>query len=150
MHVAVNRRVGCHWLPFWLDASFLSSSFFSLLSSFLLSFSLPLPPLLLPPSSSSPSPSLFLLSFSLPSSISPKGDYIYTVVDHSSRALVEVEDIESHPGVAFPKHVFGEQETVAMATWAVSTANVKHAFLVILLDNVHHKSEKYIFVAQNE
>ena len=71
-------------------------------------------------------------------------------MDHSSRALVEVEDIESHPGVAFPKHVFGEQETVAMATWAVSTANVKHAFLVILLDNVHHKSEKYIFVAQNE
>ena len=101
------------------------------------------------PLSSSPSPSLFLLS-SLPSSISPKGDYIYTVVDHSSRALVEVEDIESHRGVAFPKHVFGEQETVAMATWAVSTANVKHAFLVILLDNVHHKSEKYIFVAQNE
>ena len=72
------------------------------------------------------------------------------MVDHSSRALVEVEDIESHPGVAFPKHVFGEQETVAMATWAVSTANVKHAFLVILLDNVYHKSEKYIFVAQTE
>ena len=102
--------------------------------SLLLFHSLPFPPLRSPP----------------PFSTSPKGDYIYTVVDHSSRALVEVEDIESHPGVAFPKHVFGEQETVAMATWAVSTANVKHAFLVILLDNVYHKSEKYIFVAQTE
>lgn len=74
---------------------------------------------------------------------------MYKVVDHGSRALIEVEDIESHPGVAFPKHVFGEQETVAMATWAVSTANVKNAFLVILLDNALRQTEKYIFVAQN-
>ena len=71
------------------------------------------------------------------------------MVDHASRAVVEVEDIESHPGVTFPKHIFGEQETVAMATWAVSTANVKNAFLVILLDNALRQSEKYIFVAQN-
>ena len=71
------------------------------------------------------------------------------MVDHCSRALIEVEDIESHPGVTFPKHVFGEQEMVAMATWAVSSANVKHAFLVILLDNASHTSEKYLLVAQN-
>lgn len=67
-----------------------------------------------------------------------------------SRAVVEMEDIGIHPGVTFPKHTFGEQDTVANATWAVSTAGEKHAFLLILLDNVNHHSEKYIFVAQNE
>ena len=63
---------------------------------------------------------------------------------------MEKEDIAAHPGVSFPKHTFGEQDTVANATWAVSTAGEKHAFLLILLDNVHRHSEKYIFVAQNE
>ncbi len=103
-----------------------------------------------------PSLPLSHLPLSLPPSLppsllstSPKGDEVYKVVDHGSRALIEVEDVESHPGVTFPKHVFGEQETVAMATWAVSTANVKNAFLVILLDNALHQTEKYIFIAQN-
>ena len=69
---------------------------------------------------------------------------------YSNRAVVEMEDIGVHPGMTFPKHTFGEQDTVANATWAVSTAGEKHAFLLILLDNVDHHSEKYIFVAQNE
>ena len=84
-----------------------------------------------------------------PPTPSPKGESTYTVIDHGSRAVVEVEDLECRPGVTFPKHTFGEQTTVAQATWAVSTANVSDAFLVILLDNAYHKSEKYIFVAQN-
>jgi neuronal guanine nucleotide exchange factor len=79
-----------------------------------------------------------------------KGDFVYKVVDYASRAVVEMEDIGVHPGMTFPKHTFGEQDTVANATWAVSTAGEKHAFLLILLDNVDHHSEKYIFVAQND
>ena len=66
------------------------------------------------------------------------------------RAVVEIEDIGVHPGVSFPKHTFGEQNTVASATWAVSMAGEKCAFLLILLDNVDHHSEKYILVTQNE
>ena len=81
-----------------------------------------------------------------PPTPSPKGESTYTVIDHGSRAVVEVEDLECRPGVTFPKHTFGEQTTVAQATWAVSTANISDAFLVILLDNAYHK---YIFVAQN-
>ena len=80
---------------------------------------------------------------------SPKGESTYNVIDHGSRAVIEVEDLECRPGVTYPKHTFGEQTTVAQATWAISTANVSDAFLVILLDNAYRKSEKYIFVAQN-
>ena len=119
---------------------------------------------------------------------SPKGEYVYKVVDYASRcvhtysaytytlyvciyykytvyaasmytyhagpclhrAVVTMEDIGVHPGMSFPKHTFGEQDTVANATWAVSTAGEKYAFLLILLDNVYRQSEKYILVAQNE
>ena len=69
---------------------------------------------------------------------------------YQHRAVVEMEDIGLHPGMSFPKHTFGEQDTVANATWAVSTAGENHAFLLILLDNVYRQSEKYLFVAQNE
>ena len=74
---------------------------------------------------------------------------MFKVKDHASRAVVQVEELINHPSVTFPKNAFGEQDPIAMATWAVSTANVKHAFLVILLDNAFHETSRYIFVAQN-
>ena len=49
-----------------------------------------------------------------------------------------------------PKQVFGEHGSVAQAMWAVSAAGARHAFMVTILDNVHHRSEEYIFLAQNE
>ena len=73
---------------------------------------------------------------------------MYRVKDYASRAVVEVEWLETHPGVSFPK--FGEQNTIAKATYAVSAANAKHAFLMLFLDNASQKSEAYIFLAQNE
>lgn len=79
---------------------------------------------------------------------SPKGDYIYRVKDYASRAVVEVESLDTHPGVSFPK--FGEQNPISKATYAVSTASSKHAFLVLFLDNASRKEEHYIFSAQNE
>lgn len=68
--------------------------------------------------------------------------------DFASRAVVEVEWLDSHPGVSFPK--FGEQNPIAKATYAVSTAGARHAFLLLLLDNASQKEGKYIFIAQNE
>ena len=79
---------------------------------------------------------------------SPKGDYIYRVKDYASRAVVEVERLNTHHGVSFPK--FGEQNPIAKATYAVSTANAEHAFLMLFLDNASHKEENYILLAQNE
>ncbi len=84
------------------------------------------------------------------SSLSPKGDFSYKVIDHASRALVEVEWIESHHSVNFEKKMFKEAESVSRATWAVSQAGEKHAFLVILLSNAYKQCAKYLFVAQNE
>ena len=79
---------------------------------------------------------------------SPKGDYIYRVKDYASRAVVEVEWLDSHHGVTFPK--FGEQDAIAKATYAVSLANAKHAFLLLFLDNASQKDGNYILLAQNE
>ncbi len=85
-----------------------------------------------------------------PPSLSPKGDFSYKVIDHASRALVEVEWIESHRSVNFEKSMFKEAESVSRATWAVSQAVEKHAFLVILLSNAYNQCAKYLFIAQNE
>ena len=79
---------------------------------------------------------------------SPKGDYIYRVKDYASRAVVEVEWLDTHPGVSFPK--FGEQNPLAKATYAVSTAGAKHAFLLLFLDSAGNKDGKYTLLAQNE
>ncbi len=68
--------------------------------------------------------------------------------DYASKAVVEVEWLEFHPGVSFPK--FGEQNPISKATYAVSTANEKHAFMMVFLDNASHKEGNYIFLAQNE
>ena len=82
---------------------------------------------------------------------SPKGDFLYKVVDHASRALVDVESIETLSGMTFPKPSFGDQEDpVTEAMWAVSVAADKHAFLVIILDNVNHQTGRYLFLASNE
>ncbi|XP_064385333.1 rho guanine nucleotide exchange factor 5-like isoform X3 [Halichondria panicea] len=80
----------------------------------------------------------------------PKGDFSYKVIDHASRALVEVEWIESHRSVNFEKSMFKEAESVSRATWAVSQAVEKHAFLVILLSNAYNQCAKYLFIAQND
>ena len=81
---------------------------------------------------------------------SSKGDFFYKVVDYASRAVIEVEKLKMKPQMMFPKHVFGEQETIARAMWAVSTATAEHAFLLVFLENAFQKSEKYIFICQNE
>ena len=81
---------------------------------------------------------------------SPKGDYLYKVVDHASRALVEVENIETLSGMTFPKPVLGDQDPITEAMWAVSVAGSKHAFLLILLDNVHRQTGRYLLLASNE
>lgn len=73
---------------------------------------------------------------------------MYRVKDYASRAVVEVEQINSHPGVSFPK--FGEQDPIAKASYAVSTASADHAFLLLFLDNASRKEEHYILLAQNE
>jgi hypothetical protein len=71
------------------------------------------------------------------------------VKDFASRAVVEVEGLDTHPGVSFPN--FGEQNNpIAKATYAVSTAGARHAFLLLLLDNASQKDGKYIFISQNE
>lgn len=72
------------------------------------------------------------------------------MLDFASKAVVEVEELEVHGQTTFPKHVFGEQEAVSRAMWAVSTAGTKNAFLVTFLDNSAHKSERYILIAQNK
>lgn len=74
----------------------------------------------------------------------------YKVVDYASRAVIEVEKLKTKTRMMYPKHVFGEQETIARATWAVSTATSDHAFLLVFLENAFQKLEKYIFVCQNE
>ena len=81
---------------------------------------------------------------------SSKGDFFYKVVDYASRAVIEVEKLKAKPQMVFPKHVFGEQETIARATWAVSAAMSEHAFLLVFLENAFQKLVKYIFVCQNE
>jgi len=75
---------------------------------------------------------------------------VYKVIDHASRALVEVEWIETHQGVNFEKSAFSKAESVGKATWAVSQAGEKHAFLVVLLANASGQCAKYLFLAQNE
>lgn len=75
----------------------------------------------------------------------------YHVIDYGSKAVIEVvEQLKVLSNVTFPKHVFGEQETIAKATWAVSMAEEPNAFLMIFLENSCQKSEKYILVPQNE
>lgn len=81
---------------------------------------------------------------------SPKGDYLYKVVDHASRAMVDLESIETLSGMTFPKPVLGDQDPITEAMWAVSVAATKHAFLLILLDNVHHQTSRYLLLASNE
>ena len=81
---------------------------------------------------------------------SPKGDYLYKVVDHASRAMVDVESIETLSGMTFPKPVLGDQDPITEAMWAVSVAGTKHAFLLVLLDNVYHQTARYLFLATNE
>ena len=68
--------------------------------------------------------------------------------DYASRAVVEVERLQTHTGVSFPK--FGEQDPIAKATYAVSTASAEHAFLMLFLDSASRKEESYILLAQNE
>lgn len=73
------------------------------------------------------------------------------MLDYASKAVLEtIDKLKVLPNVAYPKHVFGEQETVAKATWAVSMAEEHNAFLLIFLENSCQKSEKYIMIAQNE
>lgn len=81
---------------------------------------------------------------------SPKGDYLYKVVDHASRAVIEVENIETLSGMTFPKPVLGDQDPITEAMWAVSVAGSKHAFLLMLLDNVHRQTGRYLLLASNE
>ena len=81
---------------------------------------------------------------------SPKGDHLYKVVDHASRAMVDVENIETLSGMTFPKPVLGDQDPISEAMWAVSVAATKHAFLLILLDNVHRQTSRYLLLASNE
>uniref|UniRef100_A0A1X7U728 Uncharacterized protein n=1 Tax=Amphimedon queenslandica TaxID=400682 RepID=A0A1X7U728_AMPQE len=82
----------------------------------------------------------------------PKTNAItYRVLDYASKAVLEtIDKLKVLPNVTYPKHVFGEQETVAKATWAVSMAEEHHAFLLIFLENSCQKSEKYIMISQNE
>ena len=68
--------------------------------------------------------------------------------DYASRAVVEVEWLNAYTGVTFPK--FGEQDPIARATAAVSTANARHGFLLLFLDNASGRKEDYILLAQNE
>ncbi len=91
-----------------------------------------------------------MITNALPLPSSAKGESYYKVIDHASRALVEVEWIESHSSVNFEKQLFGEAESVSRAMWAVSQAGEKHAFLVILLSNAYQQCAKYLFLAQNE
>ena len=81
-------------------------------------------------------------------SYSRKGDYTYRVMDYASRAVVEVERLQTHAGVSFPE--LREQDPMAKATNAVSTASAEHAFLMLFLDNASQKEENYILLAQNE
>jgi hypothetical protein len=81
---------------------------------------------------------------------SPKGDYLYKVVDHASRAVVEVENVETLSGMTFPKPSLGDQDPITEAMWAVSVAGSKHAFLLMLLDNVHRQTGRYLLLASNE
>lgn len=63
---------------------------------------------------------------------------------------MDVENVETLSGMTFPKPVFGDQDPVNEAMWAVSVAAAKHAFLVIILDNVNHQTGRYLFLASNE
>jgi len=70
------------------------------------------------------------------------------VKDYASRAVVEVEWLNAYTGVSFPK--VGEQDPIAKATAAVSSANAKHGLLLLFLDNAIGRKEDYILLAQNE
>lgn len=83
-------------------------------------------------------------------SISPKGEVTYKVIDYASKAVVEIEKLKVSQTISYPKHTFGEHETIPRATWMVSSANEPHSFLLILLENSSQKVEKYILVCQNE
>lgn len=82
--------------------------------------------------------------------ISPKGEISYKVLDYASKAVVEIEKLKLSKASSYPKHTFGEHETVARATWLASSANEPHSFLLMLLDNSVQKVEKYVLVCQNE
>lgn len=72
-------------------------------------------------------------------------------MDYASKAVVEtVEKLKVLSNVTFPKHVFGEQDMVGKATWAVSVAEEHNGFLLVFLENSCQKCEKYIMAAQNE
>ena len=75
---------------------------------------------------------------------------MYKVIDHASRAVVEVENVETLSGMTFPKPVLGDQDPITEAMWAVSVAGSKHAFLLMLLDNVHRQTGRYLLLASNE
>ncbi len=72
------------------------------------------------------------------------------MIDYASKAVAEVEKLKISKTINYPKHTFGEQETIARATWIVSSAKEPHSFLLILLENSSQKVEKYVFVCQNE
>ena len=82
------------------------------------------------------------------SSLSARGEEVFTVKDYASRAVVEVEWLDAHHGVTFPK--FGDQNSISRATVAVSTANAQHGILLIFLDNASGHKEEYILLTQNE
>ena len=91
-----------------------------------------------------------MISLCFKSLHSPKGEINYKVIDYGSKAVVEVERLKMNKKITYPKHTFGEHETVAKATWAVSTSNEPHAFLLMFLENATQKAEKYTLVCQNE
>ena len=79
---------------------------------------------------------------------SARGEELFRVKDYASRALVEVEWLETEQYATFPKP--GEHNSISRAMAAVSMANAQHGILLLFLDNASGRREDYILLAQNE
>ena len=76
---------------------------------------------------------------------------VYRVIDHASRKFVHVVPIEYQNNFSYPKGQLEENtDYINVATWAVSTAMMKYAFLVSILENVNGSTEHYVFTVNTE
>ena len=75
----------------------------------------------------------------------------YRVIDHASRKFVHVMPVEYRDNFSYPKGQLEENtDYINTATWAVSMAMVKYAFLVSILENVNGLTEHYVFTVNTE